>query len=151
MKRLLRGKDNKELAQKLEPTNADPPPKPMKTENATSSGPSQKSGETVCPNEKCGKIVPNPLKLTDLSQDPAGTYFACPYCLSRLDITTVERKISPKAPTKKPASPKKVSSEKIKGPEKCPHYLGYLKERPKGTTIPNECLTCPEAVKCLLG
>jgi len=42
-------------------------------------------------------------------------------------------------------------ANKKKDSQKRPHYLGYLKERPKDTPIPNECLTCPETIECLLG
>jgi hypothetical protein len=33
----------------------------------------------------------------------------------------------------------------------CPHYFGYLKEHPKHTPIPNECLTCTRIMECLAG
>jgi len=32
--------------------------------------------------------------------------------------------------------------------EKCPNYLGYLREIPKNTRIPNECLTCTKMMEC---
>jgi hypothetical protein len=33
----------------------------------------------------------------------------------------------------------------------CPHHFGYLKEHPKHTPIPNECLTCTRIMECLAG
>jgi hypothetical protein len=33
----------------------------------------------------------------------------------------------------------------------CPHHFGYLKEHPKNTPIPNECLTCTKIMECLAG
>lgn len=33
----------------------------------------------------------------------------------------------------------------------CPHHFGYLKEHPKNTPIPNECLTCTKIMQCLAG
>ena len=33
----------------------------------------------------------------------------------------------------------------------CPHRFGYLKEHPKHTPIPNECLTCTRLMECLAG
>lgn len=33
----------------------------------------------------------------------------------------------------------------------CPHRFGYLKEHPKNTPIPNECLTCTRIMECLAG
>jgi len=33
----------------------------------------------------------------------------------------------------------------------CPYHFGYLKEHPKHTPIPNECLTCTRIMECLAG
>ena len=33
---------------------------------------------------------------------------------------------------------------------KCPHYFGYLSERNEDTNIPEECLICSKAVKCIV-
>jgi len=33
----------------------------------------------------------------------------------------------------------------------CPYRFGYLKEHPKNTPIPNECLTCTRIMECLAG
>lgn len=33
----------------------------------------------------------------------------------------------------------------------CPYRFGYLREHPKNTPIPNECLTCVKIMECLLG
>ncbi len=46
---------------------------------------------------------------------------------------------------KKPASPRNNQSSG------CPHHFGYLKEHPKNTPIPNECLTCTRIMECLAG
>ncbi|MEM1539366.1 MAG: hypothetical protein QXW82_01250 [Candidatus Bathyarchaeia archaeon] len=32
----------------------------------------------------------------------------------------------------------------------CPHYFGYLRERPREEGIPEECLTCEKVVECML-
>ena len=32
---------------------------------------------------------------------------------------------------------------------KCSHFIGYLAERPKGESIPNECFGCTQVVKCM--
>jgi hypothetical protein len=31
----------------------------------------------------------------------------------------------------------------------CPHHLGFLGQRPKGLTIPDECLTCEKIFECM--
>jgi hypothetical protein len=153
LKRLLRAKDNKELPNHSEPSDVDSPSESIQTENRnptqTPKNP-QKSIGTVCPNDKCGRTISKRLKVIDQSKEE--NYYACPYCMSRLDAMTVEQKDSSKqAPIEKPAQPKKVDSKKTESPENCPYYLGYLKERPEDTAIQNGCLTCPEAIKCLLG
>jgi len=66
---------------------------------------------------------------------------------AKLDATTEQEN------TLKPSAEKPVEAVQTSktGPQNCPHYLGYLKERAKNTPIPDECLTCPEAIKCMLG
>ncbi len=34
-------------------------------------------------------------------------------------------------------------------PESCTHFAGYLKNRPKNTPVPDECLTCNEMINCM--
>jgi len=36
------------------------------------------------------------------------------------------------------------------GKAECLHEFGYLKNRPKGKPIPDECLTCPKMIQCLM-
>jgi len=66
---------------------------------------------------------------------------------TKLDATT-EQKGTLKPSAKKPVEAAETNKT---GPQNCPHYLGYLKERAKNTPIPDECLTCPEVTKCMLG
>ena len=44
--------------------------------------------------------------------------------------------------------PRKSREGTKKVSEKCPNYLGYLREIPKNTRIPNECLTCTKMMEC---
>jgi len=55
-------------------------------------------------------------------------------------ISTETTKIETKS-TRRKEGTKKVS-------ETCPNYLGYLREIPKNTRIPNECLTCTKMMEC---
>ncbi len=41
-------------------------------------------------------------------------------------------------------------AEKKKEEGKCPYHFGYLKEKPKEMPIPEECLTCPKMLECML-
>jgi hypothetical protein len=34
---------------------------------------------------------------------------------------------------------------------KCGQFFGYLNKRPKGTPVPERCLTCEKMVECLYG
>lgn len=34
-------------------------------------------------------------------------------------------------------------------PRECPHFFGYLREIPRNTTMPDECLGCPRMLECL--
>jgi len=65
---------------------------------------------------------------------------------AKLDTTT-EQESTPKPSAKKPVETAETNKT---GPQNCAHYLGYLKERGKNTPIPNQCLTCPETIKCML-
>jgi hypothetical protein len=55
--------------------------------------------------------------------------------------------ISTETPKLKTKS-RKIKEETKKVSKTCPKYLGYLKEIPKNTRIPNECLTCTKMVEC---
>jgi len=99
-------------------------------------------------------------------------YYACPHCLIKLetDVENEEDVIeeSGRSPHLHPSlekvlnavsgeqqkgeeeAPVKPPKMEEKGPTKCPHYFGYLTHRPKDTSIPQECLTCPKIVECML-
>jgi len=52
-----------------------------------------------------------------------------------------------------PVKPSKVEEKDPKGgesPKGCSHHFGYLAHRPKDVSIPQECLTCPKVVECML-
>jgi DNA-directed RNA polymerase subunit RPC12/RpoP len=112
----------------------------------------------TCPNDECGKNFDHPIQLTVLSSDPVETYPACPYCMSRIEMEKEERE-----PQKQPRdilSSMKIKAALEKEQEKaekketvteaiCSHGFGYLKKRPKGTQIPDECLVCQKMIQCL--
>ena len=41
--------------------------------------------------------------------------------------------------------PKKEKKERTSG---CPHHFGYLGNRPKNASVPQECLTCQKMLEC---
>jgi hypothetical protein len=100
----------------------------------------------VCPYVKCGRVISEPVRLTDLSHGSNGeTYFACPHCFSKLDINRDSEK--PDSGTKPDKTPQKETDAKL--PE-CTRHIGYLKSRPPNSAIPDECLTCPKIFQCMV-
>lgn len=117
----------------------------------------------VCSNSKCGRSFTEPIELTAIQANGSPeTYHACPHCFSQVNLgkrKAEETKTSSdklrKGPSEAPPSaPKKDLKEKAKGIEKtkppaCPHFIGHLKTRPKGSPIPDECLTCAAVMQCM--
>jgi DNA-directed RNA polymerase subunit RPC12/RpoP len=93
-----------------------------------------------CPYKGCGKTFDKPTVLTDSSTIPRQTYYACPYCMSKIDIIVKGVKIVRVNPTEYP----KV----FDSPAKCVHYFGFLNMLPKDSAIPDECLVCPKILQC---
>jgi len=97
-------------------------------------------GRLKCPYKGCEKSFDKPTVLTDLSEIPRETYYACPYCNSRIDIIVEDVKI---VGVKTTEYPKVFDS-----PAKCAHYFGFLNALPTDTPIPDECLICPKVLQC---
>jgi len=93
-----------------------------------------------CPYKGCGKSFDKPTVLTDSSSMPRETYYACPYCMSKLDIIVENMKL---VSVKTTEYPKVFDS-----PAKCAHYIGFLTALPKHAPIPDECLVCPKVLQC---
>lgn len=107
----------------------------------------------VCSYSKCGNSFSEPIELTIIHADGfPETYYACPHCLSR--VTTPDN-LKKRPSDALPSASKKGPKESANGigkdkPAGCAHFLGYLKTRPKGSPIPDECLTCAAIMKCML-
>jgi len=93
-----------------------------------------------CPYRGCGKSFDKPTVLTDSSKLPRETYYACPYCQSKIDILVENMKIVDVRPTEYP----KV----FESPAKCARYFGFLNVIPKEAAIPDDCLICPKVLQC---
>ena len=101
-----------------------------------------KSGSFHCPYVKCGKVFGKPLALTNMSKTPRETYYACPHCLSEVEVAVKDDK-----------SLDSVSIEtsddlKETPPLECPYRFGYLKDLPENALVPDECLMCPKLIRC---
>jgi len=55
----------------------------------------------------------------------------------------------PKFVSTVPVETEKKEFSRNSEPSGCPYHFGYLKEHPKRSPIPNECLTCPKIMECL--
>jgi DNA-directed RNA polymerase subunit RPC12/RpoP len=93
-----------------------------------------------CPYNGCGKNFDKPTVLTDSSVIPRESYYACPYCNSKIDIVVEGINIVGVRATEYP----KV----FDSPAKCAHYFGFLNSLPKDASLPDECLVCPKVLQC---
>jgi DNA-directed RNA polymerase subunit RPC12/RpoP len=95
-----------------------------------------------CPYDGCGKKFEKPTVLTDFSTVPRSSYYACPHCMSRLDITMDGMKIKEIKPTDYPRV--------FDSPAKCAHFFGSINAFPADAQLPDECLICPKVLQCNL-
>lgn len=107
---------------------------------------------------RCGRAVSTPVRLTDLSRRPLEeTYYACPFCFSRLDIEDVAEHLEHSHPHGAASSLSKIPVLRLPTEKKpavavsnCSHEFGYLRSRPKDSAIPDECLICPKILQCMV-
>lgn len=120
---------------------------------------------------RCGKQFTKPIFAVNNSPGVAEAYYACPACLSKVEIKKDEKKAEPKEEkaveiqeeTEQEMGQETTANEPEKGPEvkvetkpssenpsTCCHYLGYLKNRPKNTPVPEECFTCIKMLDCMV-
>ena len=93
-----------------------------------------------CPYKGCGKSFESPAVLTDSTDFPRKTNYACPFCMSKIDLTTEGLRV---VDVRALDYPKVFDS-----PAKCAHYTSLssstLAERP----ISDDCLVCPKVLQC---
>lgn len=108
-----------------------------------------KEGKTAFKCGTCNGTFPKPILATLSTNGQTLTYYACPCCLTKV----VETK-NPKSEGDKETPPLAEKVEKTASTSgsdvECKHFLGYLKKRPKDTSIPDECLLCEKMIKCLI-
>ena len=97
----------------------------------------------VCPYNECKKEFEKPLTLTDFSQIPRETYYACPHCLTKVDLVAKDSNLDL-------VSVETSGNPVEKAPTECAYHLGYLKALPKEASIPDGCLTCPKLLQCFV-
>jgi len=98
-------------------------------------------GKLQCPYKGCEKRFDKPTILTDRSNMLHESYYACPFCMSKIDLVTEGMKVVEVKPSDFP--PKVFES-----PAKCAHFSGSLSIRPENAPLPDECLICPKVLQC---
>ncbi len=92
-----------------------------------------------CPYKGCEKKFDKPTVITDSTSLLRQNHYACPHCMSKLEIVTENQKILEVRPVEYPTV--------FRSPAKCAHFSDNLNSFPPGT-IPDECLICPKALQC---
>jgi len=93
-----------------------------------------------CPYSGCGKLFERPTILTESSTLPRQTYYACPYCMSKIDIKTDNLKV---------VGVKAMEYSKVfDSPAKCAHYSSFLNAMSYDMAVPDDCLVCPKILQC---
>jgi hypothetical protein len=92
-----------------------------------------------CPYKGCEKTFDKPTVLTDTTVIPRQTHYACPYCMSKLEIATQNQKIISVKPTEYPMV--------FDSPAKCAVFGGLLQGGQQILTM-DECLICPKVLQC---
>jgi hypothetical protein len=78
--------------------------------------------------------------ITDDSVMPRQTHYACPFCMSRLELEIAKEKIVSVKPTEYPMV--------FDSPAKCAHFGGLLNAPPGSLLTQEECLICPKVLQC---
>ncbi|MFB3888716.1 MAG: hypothetical protein ACE14S_04430 [Candidatus Bathyarchaeia archaeon] len=94
-----------------------------------------------CPYHGCERTFKKPTVLTDMTSIPRQSYYACPFCMSKIDIVTENMRV---IGVKAAEYPAKV----FDSPAKCAHFSGLLSNRPADAPLPEECLVCPKVLQC---
>ena len=104
----------------------------------------------------CGEDFEQPLFAMVFSDSLVEEYYACPKCLSKVASVARQKdfevdEVEEEAEVEEPVALKfEAAVESSVGDDAgCMHSLGYLKQRPKNTPIPEECLTCSKMIDCM--
>jgi hypothetical protein len=95
-----------------------------------------------CPYKGCEKRFDKPTVITDNSVMPRETHYACPHCMSLVDIVTEKSKIVDVRPLQYPTV--------FESPAKCAHFNGLLNAPAGSMLTQDECLVCPKVLQCNL-
>jgi hypothetical protein len=96
-------------------------------------------GQLKCPYKGCEKTFDKPTLLTDQTRLPRESYYACPFCMSKIDIVTSNMQVVDVKATEYPATV-------FESPAKCARFSGSFGA--PGGAVPDECLVCPKVLQC---
>jgi len=95
---------------------------------------------------QCDHPFSHPLVLTNKSGEPSETYYACPYCLSRIDADENDVVLAFREERKTTG----FIDNPPKSPESNPEEnLGCSEAVWKNIVIPDECLDCANLLPCV--
>ncbi len=95
-------------------------------------------GRLRCPYEGCGQRFDKPSVLTDASVLPRESFYACPFCMSKIDVVTDKLKVVDVRAVDYPA-------RVLDSPAKCARFSGVLGGN---AGLADECLVCPKVLQC---
>lgn len=96
----------------------------------------------------CGEEFETPLFTVVSSGYLIEEYYACPRCLSKVGTVERNKPVEAEAEEEEAVQEFKVE-DKTEDTAACGHHVGYLKQRPKNTPIPEECWTCTKMIDCM--
>jgi hypothetical protein len=98
-------------------------------------------GKLRCPYKGCEKPFVKPSVLTEGSGFGRRSFYACPFCSSRIEVVADGLKV---VDVRAVDFPSKV----FESPAKCAHYSGAFRGRSGEGGLPDECLVCPKVLQC---
>ena len=113
-------------------------------------GSSETQENTKC--NICGEEFEQPLLAEIASDYYKEEYYACPRCLSKVKETKQREKVEVEAheiEEEAAETEPEFKTSRVEDTSGCPHYLGYLKKRPKNSSVPEDCFTCSKMIECM--
>jgi len=99
--------------------------------------------------DECDGTFEKPLLATVSLGRSVEKYFACPRCLSKVEVAKHERKEERRESSAGLDDARKVAVKSEESGVKCKYSPGYLRKHPKDKPFPDECLTCDKMIECM--
>jgi DNA-directed RNA polymerase subunit RPC12/RpoP len=97
----------------------------------------------------CGRTFQRPILATVSTSGQTQTYYACPRCMTKVQSFRASAKENEEKNKVLTAEPRKLTPTPDVAVS-CGHFFGYLNKHQKNMPFPDECLTCPKMVECML-